>query len=779
MTKDLPIFCRESYALPDVASGEMMYMPGGLQQITPVRGGLKKNKDGTSPTITVMVDARGAAELERQRVALEARGKKPFFDFNHVDGEASYWPTSFFWKDGPVPGIYCKGEWTATGEAKVKGKEWRQFSPVFHLDDKRAKPARIVCREWAKPNMGGLVNDPAFHDILPLWARDAGGAETETQPDQNMNEEELAALRAKNKELETELSALKAKEAELKAKNQTDALVASEIRAKEAEKRANDATLEVEALRAKSKSQSDAIAARNKADAEAAVKRAVERGAIAAKDTGTQDALVAKAAEDPGFVPVIDAMQGSQLGVRITPSGTNVEVTRNAPNAIMKAFAAVVARNAAIPLNAATAKDKGALARESAAIFAKDISEDNVLADMTMEEAVQAADVSSDQVGLLAGTLVLQRSLPLLQYEYPILSSIASDYSDSPGLWNQTEMTRIVLRPAVQNYDPTPDATGRPKGWVTVSSAQMVDVPVKLDEHVGVPIVFGTQTLGSTVRNLFGEVAPQAIHALGGRAVGKLTALMTAANFNAYAGTSVAGGETTDGEVEITVASTANMYPGQPISGTGIPANAHVAEVINGTTARITLPATATNTGLTFTLGGDKVPVAYAAYVKALADFGMASLGEIGAAMSTMEVPREGRFALLNSQYYYRLSQDPTFNTFFAAMRRPEVVTDASLPKLQGYNPLEAPYFPGSANRIGFAGHKAALVLKSRLPNDFTSAVGAMTPGSVTTVTAPGGISVLLVQYINLQGNYAEWRPEVMLGAAVGDRRCGLVLQSQ
>ena len=111
-------------------------------------------------------------------------------------------------------------------------------------------------------------------------------------------------------------------------------------------------------------------------------------------------------------------------------------------------------------------------------------------------------------------------------------------------------------------------------------------------------------------------------------------------------------------------------------------------------------------------------------------------------------------------------------------MRNPEIITKGILPELQGFMPMKAPWFPTSGNRVGFAFHKSAAILKTRLPQDFTSAVNAVTPGSVTTVTAPGGISVLLVQYVNLQSNYAEWRPEIMLGAAVGQRRAGLVITS-
>jgi hypothetical protein len=171
------VLCRAAYSAPATATAEVMYMPAGLQTITPSQG-------GRGVTVQVRVDRAGAEALEAQRAALESRGKRPYFDFNHEDGEASFWPTLFFWKDGSnsqpsslnaqPAGIYARGEWSDLGQQAIAGKRYRQFSPVFFVDDVRAKPARIVCREDAKPNMGGLVNDPAFHTILPFWAKDAG-----------------------------------------------------------------------------------------------------------------------------------------------------------------------------------------------------------------------------------------------------------------------------------------------------------------------------------------------------------------------------------------------------------------------------------------------------------------------------------------------------------------------------------------------------------------------------------------------------------------------------
>lgn len=459
-----------------------------------------------------------------------------------------------------------------------------------------------------------------------------------------------------------------------------------------------------------------------------------------------------------------------------------VQIVNEAPITVLKEYGAILAKNAALSLNIESARQKSSLARQAAEIFAKDIDNNSMLTGISIEEAIQAADFSdpSNNVGLLSGSLVLQKALPMMQYEYPLLRGIVTDFADEPGLLNQTEVTRITTKPAVQTYNPTPDSAGRPKGWDTVSQVQTIDVPVTLDEYVGVPIVFGQNVLAATMRKLFSESTPMALYALGGYMVDKLTALFTPANFNAYKGTTAAGGVTTAGSTAITATSTANMYSGQLISGTGIPVSTYIVRVNSSTTATLSREATADGTGLTFAISGGKVPITYPTYAKPLADFNMASLGDIGAALSLNEVPRQDRSIMLNTYYYQRLSQDPSFNTFFAATRHPEIVTESTLPRLQGFNPMEAPFLPTSNNLVGFAFHKAAAILKTRLPNDLSKASGAEIPGRATTITDPNtGLSVLLVQYSDLRSNYAEWRPEVILGAAVGDRRGGLCVTQE
>lgn len=775
--EDQALYCG-SALLPATATGVMMFMPAGIQQITPFAG-------AGGQQVRVLVDPAGAAELEKQRAALMAKGARPYFDFEHEDKGASFWPTEFFWAESPSPGIYARGEWSDEGQRGVEGKKWRQFSPVFHVDNKRGNPARIVARDFAKPNMGGLVNDPAFKQISPLWAKNAGGAhpspDTETT---NMKPEELAALQAKNTELANEVARLKGEQAAIKAKNENDEFIAARIEAKQSEIKANAATLELEALKAKSAEQGAELLKQREANAKALVKAAVDRGAIAAKDTDTIAAWEKDITESPERGALLAKMGGQpamQPG-RITPSASDVRVTATAPNDIMGGYAALVAKNAAIPLSAATVKEKDALAREAAGLFAKDIAGNKDIEGMTMDEALKAADYSDANlsVGLLSGTLVMQRTLPLFLQKNPMLGAITTDFSAEPGMLNQTTSTRIVLAPAVQTYDPTLGTDGRPNGWITVTPAQTVDVNVTLDEYVGIPIVFGAATLSQTTRKLFDEQAPLAINALGRHATNKLSALMTAANFNAFKGITIGTGATTSGSKSITMASNTIIYPGQPISGTGIPTGTYIESVQSATAATLTRKATATGSSLTFTLGGGKVPVTYTTYVKALASFAIADLDAMAGAFDTIDVPMEDRFAALNSAYYRKLGSDAQVNAILQGTGDLSYLTERRLPKMSNFELINSPWMPGASNQTGFAGHKASLVFKSRLPMDINDALpGGGAPGTATTVTDPGsGLTMLLVQYGDRKGNYAEWRPEILLGASVGDRRGGLVITS-
>ncbi|RYG95690.1 MAG: hypothetical protein EON58_13640, partial [Alphaproteobacteria bacterium] len=458
----------------------------------------------------------------------------------------------------------------------------------------------------------------------------------------------------------------------------------------------------------------------------------------------------------------------------------SLKVTAESPNHVMKAYGALVAKNATIRLDERNARAKTELANEAAAIFAADIANNPLIMGMPMSKAIAAADFTdpNGSLGLLSGTLVMQQTLPLMLSHHPLLSSITTDFSAEVGQLNQTAVTRIVLKPPVQTYDPTQGTDSRPLGWKIASPSQTVDVPVTLSDYVGVPLVFGAGTLNATPRKLFDESVPLAVNALGEYATDKISALMTAANFNAYKGNSAASGVTTSGSPNITVTSTANMYPGQAISGTGIPDGTYILSVDSGTAATLTRKATASNSGLTFTLNGGRVPTNYSSYVKALNDWGVASLDEIAGAFDLNKLPMDGRFAALLPSYYRKLGSDAAINALMQATGDPTYLTERRLPKVSSFEMHNSAWMPQSGNRVGFAGHKGSFVLKTRLPADLASFLPVSQSASITITDPSSGLSMLLVQYADLKSNYVEWRPEMILGAAPGDRRCGMVITS-
>src|SRR5262252_2888822 len=314
-TNNTPIECRAAVQLDRISRNEIVFLPSGLHAITPVQGGIGK-------PIKVLVDANTAGAIEQQRSEIEARtDKRVYFDFNHEDGRASFWPSSFHWRAGE--GVVAKGDWSASGRKAVEGKDFRAFSPVFHVDDKRKEPCKVVCCESASPNMGGLVNDPAF-SALPLWAKNAGEqageADNKTTKENEMTQEDIAALRAKHEELEKKVEQLTA----IVAANAEDEPSKIKLTAAQAEARAAGLEIETAELKAKGAVLADLINKRNRADADEEIKAAVKRGAILPKDLVMQEKWRAQIVADPAtFIPMIRAMQGNGKGLesRITAGG--------------------------------------------------------------------------------------------------------------------------------------------------------------------------------------------------------------------------------------------------------------------------------------------------------------------------------------------------------------------------------------------------------------------------------------------------------------------------
>jgi len=768
---------------PEIFDG-FMAMAGGIQTMT-------LGCFGKPVTVTIDVNPAGARALQAQLETINrSTQQKAFNCFFHEKKSASSWPTKFFWQDakqGKPPGIYEAAEPSEDGLKAVKGKTCRGFSLTFFTNSdpqplpldagwvipagapgSPENPAVIICPDDVAENpthylnMGTLTNRPASVHNQPLFAGDVPAGKNSPTPVVPARQAgaQPSSINTKNK-METkplDAEALQARNVQLEQKiveleAQDNAVAKAQLEAAQAELRENNTKLEL----AKSQARIAQFEAEQKkavkATATQAVHDMIESQQIPALDKEMQASWQGKFEADPSLIPLI-VKKGAAAGTRrFTPGGTAVEMQAGRASGVelgfsvpveMKQLLTLVNRNAAIRIAPGMSKammeaayeEKGKLALQAGLLYKKtldphyadwrDIPPSELAkcvglefnaASMFNRRAFEAADYTdpNNQFQTLNGTLVLQRTLPLFALDYPELGSMFTDFSDAPGLYQQTEMTRVVNIPAVQLYNAGLDVNGRPIGFVVASPASTVDASLTLSAYIAVPIVIGQATLSTTQRRLIDEIAPAGLKAISGYFTGMITALLTPGNFNAY--------------------------------------------------TQVTAPDAN---------GVQLVPVAYANYAKSLQDFDVTDFDKLDAILTQNKVPSQDRGILLNPQYFAKARNAARLLFAYAASEDSPQLTESQLPsKISGFKPFKAAYLP--ANVPFFPFHKAAVMLKSRLPMDFTQAVGAMVPGSITTVTEPDTkFSVALVQRVDLTGNYAEWRPEVQLGAAVGDKRGAL-----
>jgi hypothetical protein len=445
----------------------IMFMPAGTHEI-------HASKQGRPFTTTVRVEPRTATTLQTVLGQLiEAkRPQRPFFDFDHLAGAASARPQEFVWCDVPRPGVYVRPEWTKSGAEAVAGKDYRAFSPRFFTDE--ATPANVTGIPFV---CGGLVNDPAFNQILPLSAKEAGARPASTPPPQkSMTPEELAALQAANKQLEQDKAAVQAKADQS----------AEELKAKQAE---------LTAIQKRAEELESTVQAQRKRDEEAAIAAAVARGAIGQKDDALQAKWRKSIQADPASIELLNGIPGREhLTERVTQS--NVKITGEAIEAAFKGY-----------LEEAKPLEKGRIyLREFEPILAKG-------GRIPFERF--PIEASTNSLGTLATAIVAQRTLSLIFSKRPMLLAFCNDFSSDGALYGQTVTTRSIALPTVQTFGGT------------ISNATTGDVSVILNQMKEVAFTWLVTEYGATNRNLVEEHAQALAVALGNSIVDYVAALIT------------------------------------------------------------------------------------------------------------------------------------------------------------------------------------------------------------------------------------------------------------
>lgn len=350
--------------------------------------------------------------------------------------------------------------------------------------------------------MGGLVNDPAFKKIAPLWTRNKTPMLTETP----------TAPATAPTSAPAPIPAAPAPAAPVVPPQTLDAL-----RAKDAE--LAQAKLELQAA-------NDALRTRNQERADAAIAAAQARGALPTQPEKDSEAekLICRyrklivddpanevlLAQLPAAAAVSGALTAGRREVRANVSRPSMENVLRAMN---------------------TERDpllSGKLyCREIKPLFGghRDPSGKWVNTDNGAWQDVMRA---ANAIGTTAGVLVVQRCLDLLKYELPLLSRITTDFSAEPVKYGQAVYTRLRAVPVVGTYN---TATGYPDSDVTDT-----DATITINQHKCVQIVYTANDLASTARLLFPEQEEGMHYAIAQDMMNGLTALMTAANFPGQAG---------------------------------------------------------------------------------------------------------------------------------------------------------------------------------------------------------------------------------------------------
>lgn len=317
------------------------------------------------------------------------------------------------------------------------------------------------------------------------------------------------------------------------------------------------------------------------------------------------------------------------------------------------------------------------------------------------DAAIAAGDNTDSDLGTLSGSLVAQKTLELLKFQFPILSSVTSDFSDESARYGQTIITRTVEIPNVQTYNTS-------TGWAD-SDADTADVPVTIDHHVGTPITFNSNIISATVRRLFEEFAPASAYALAKDMADSLYALITDANF---------------------------------------PHNT----------------------------------------VKLSSAMDRATVIALGEALTLRGAPLapNSRSLLLWPAAFSKLQQDSQI-VQLAAYQRPAVIevgtnaASAMTIDVDSFSVYSAPNLPANNGNVnGFGYTRSALVIASRVPNDYTKALPGSSYGNVQMISDLNGIGVsaMLTQYVNHSLGTATSRISLMYGVAAGQSDAGQLLKS-
>jgi len=481
-----------------------MWAPPGVHTIVAF------HDSGKPCELTVLVDAAAAERLNDTLRAMIAANpeRKPYGDFNHDRNEASLWPSGFEWEAGAAPGIYVRGEWSAAGLEAVKGKMYRSWSPTIATDalfddaverdgvlvipngkrGSKTNPANIVGCGF---DIGSLTNEPAFHKISEVRAKETGG-----QPPQR-------------------------KEPEMDPKDTTavDQLTAENKALKES----------AETVRASNKDLREKILA-------GAIARARERNAIPPKDDAHAVIVRARKIAGADLDAAVEYLDGIPAEKQPDDKRKSNSITVGQPgmDECVKGF---VRAKAAIPglIKGGRMTDAIELSRAAGLVYGNELRAMFAKKDFLVKDLIRAATTTDANYGSLAGDLVLQETLEFLQNNLPLLDAVTTNFKAEAIEYGQTVIAHYLGVPDVLTYSAT-------TGWGTSKAQNAASTPtataasVTINAYKGVELRVTSQMIAGTVRNLLHEQVEPSAYALAQNVVQAIIALIVVGT---YTGTTI------------------------------------------------------------------------------------------------------------------------------------------------------------------------------------------------------------------------------------------------
>jgi hypothetical protein len=158
-------------------------------------------------------------------------------------------------------------------------------------------------------------------------------------------------------------------------------------------------------------------------------------------------------------------------------------------------------------------------------------------------------------------------------------------------------------------------------------------------------------------------------------------------------------------------------------------------------------------------------------------------LTDVRGTLNKSGVPQFSRFYVGNSDVYGSMLTDLRIVGWLNNQDNQSAIKLGRLPEVAGFGLAEYPNLSGIAggNLVGFAGSADSTVYAHRVPKDPREVIaGLPVPGNVGIVTEPKtGLSVMVVEYIDLSTLTVTTKLMWMNGVAVGNPNNGQLITSQ